>query len=163
MSITEAVAEDGEAFADFFRAAWGEAGPNAPGFAGATDEVIEELIAPEAFRERVGGPARRMFLAWDGDRVVGFSSTRRISPDSVELSGIIVLQSHGGLGIGTALVEAAMAAAKEDSHQVMIVKTETTNSRARGFYESRGFRVVGVETEQVDDVDVEVSRLSRAL
>lgn len=163
IGVLEATAEDASAFAELFTTAWKEAGPDAPGFTGATDQVIAELSAPEAFRERIGGPDRRMFLAWDDDRVVGFSSTKRTSEDTVELSGIVVLQSHSGQGIGTALVENAMAAARVDGHRVMIVKTETTNDRARAFYENRGFQVVGVEKEQVDDVPVEVVRLSRAL
>lgn len=34
---------DVDAFAEFFRAAWQHSGPDAPGFAGATDESIAEL------------------------------------------------------------------------------------------------------------------------
>lgn len=163
VSIREATEEDVACFGAFFQAAWKKAGPAAPGFTGATEEVIAELTAPEAFAERVGGPDRRMFLAWADGRVVGFSSTRTASDDSVELSGIIVLDSHSGLGIGTALVEEAMAAARVDGHRLVIVKTETTNTRATRFYESRGFTAVGTEIEHVDDVDVQVVRLQRAL
>lgn len=132
-SITEAAAEDAADFAEFFRSAWSEPGPDAPGFTGASDQVIDEITAPEAFRSRVGGPDRRIFLARDGDRVAGFSSTRRASEEEVELSGIIVLRSFEGLGIGTGLIEASIGVAKHDGHRVMIVKTETTNTRARRF------------------------------
>jgi ribosomal protein S18 acetylase RimI-like enzyme len=162
-AIIEATESDTAAFARFFLAAWREAGPKAPGFAGATEEVIAELTTVEAVRARVGGPDRRMFLAWHARRVVGFAATKRICDDSVELSGIIVLESQAGLGIGTALVEAGMAAARQDGYREMIVKTETTNARARTFYERTGFHAVGVESEQVGADLVEVSRLSRLL
>jgi len=104
-----------------------------------------------------------MFLARDGGRVIGFASTKRISEDSVELSGIMVLQSHGGLGVGTALVERATVAADADGYGMMVVKTETTNSSAQAFYESQDFAVVGSETERVDDMDVDLVCLSRVL
>jgi hypothetical protein len=82
---------DAAEFARFFPRAWREAGPDAPGFSGATEEAILELTTPESFRERVVGPDRRMFLAWEEHEVVGFAATRRIDPKTVELSGIVVL------------------------------------------------------------------------
>lgn len=163
VSIREATADDSDAFTRFFVAAWSEAGPDAPGFTGASDEAIAEITAPEAFRERVGGPDRRLFLAWDDDLVVGFSATRRKTEGSVELSGIIVSRSRAGLGIGSALIEIAMVVARKDGYRNMIVKTETTNDRAHAFYENHGFQTIAVETEDVDGVPVEVSVLSRLL
>ena len=163
VSIRQATVEDGGAFAEFLAAAWREAGPDAPGFTGASEETIAEITAPEAFRVHISGPDRRMFLAWEEGRVVGFSATRGINENSVELSGIIVFRSRAGRGIGSALVESAMAAARGYGHQEMIVKTETTNHGARAFYENQGFRIVGVETEDIDDIHVEVSVLSRPL
>lgn len=163
VSLVEATEKDAEAFAHFFRRAWEEAGPGAAGFTGASDEVIAELTTPRAFRKRIGGPDRRMFLAREDDRVIGFASTRRISEDSVELSGIIVLRSHGGQGVGTALLENTIAAATADGYGTMLVETETTNSRAQAFYENSGFAVDGAGTERVDDADVELLRLSRVL
>ena len=163
VSIRQATEEDGYAFAEFLGAAWREAGPDAPGFTGASEETIAEITTPEAFRGNISGPERRMFLAWEEDRVVGFSATRGMDQSSVELSGIIVFRSRAGRGIGSTLVESAMAAARGDGHREMIVKTETTNHRAKAFYENQGFRTVGVETEDVDDVPVEVWVLSRPL
>ena len=69
-TVAEATADDAGAFAAFFWEAWQQAGPNAPGFAGATDEIIRELTTQAAIVERLGGPDRRMFLARSGSRVV---------------------------------------------------------------------------------------------
>lgn len=156
-------AEDGDvaAFAQFFTTAWRQAGPDALGFTGATDEVIAELTTPDAVRERIGGPERRMFLAWHRERVVGFSATRRIDDATVELAGIIVLPSFAGMGIGTTLVEAALQRAREDRYRSMIVRTETSNHPARAFYERRGFAVTATDVEKVGDLVVEVWELSR--
>lgn len=159
----EATDADAEAFATFLQTAWQQAGPDAPGFTGATDAVIAELSSQNAFLARIGGPDRRMFLAWEGDVVVGFSATRRLDDASVELSGIVVLESQAGHGIGSALVDGAIEAARADGYDEMVVRTETTNARARAFYEARGFSVAGVETEQVEGTGVEVWRLSKPL
>ena len=162
-AVREAVESDRDAFAEFCWAAWRQAGPDAPGLAGATEEDIVELTSPAAFAERIGGPDRWMFLAWEGSRVVGFAATRRHDDATVELAGIIVLASSGGTGVGTALVDAAIEKGREGSHQSMIVRTETTNHAARSFYEARGFTYIRTTVEQVGDVPVEVWELSRPL
>ncbi len=161
--VTEAAERDVAAFATFFWEAWQEAGPDAPGFAGATEEVIRELTTREAILERIGGPDRRMFLARHGGSVVGFSATKRIDDVTLELAGVIVLQSIVGRGIGTPLVEQAVRAATDEGYVSMVVRTETTNDRAFRFYQARGFTLTGSMTELVEDEPVEVSELVRDL
>lgn len=161
--MTEAGAGDVAAFAAFFRDAWQQAGPGALGFAGASDEVIAELTAPAAVLERIGGPDRRMFLAWEGGRVVGFAATRRMDAATVELAGIIVLQTMSGRGFGTRLVEEAVGAARGEGYRTMIVRTETANEPARSFYERCGFTLTGSATELVEGNAVEVWELAREL
>jgi ribosomal protein S18 acetylase RimI-like enzyme len=161
--VAEATDGDVDAFAAFFCEAWRQAGPDAPGFTGATDDVIAELTAPAAVRERIGGPERRMFLAWEGDRVVGFSATRHIDDATVELAGIIVLEAMAGRGVGSHLVTATVASAREASYRTMIVRTELTNDRAIGFYEHCGFTVARSAIEHLDDGEVEVCELAMEL
>ena len=162
-TVTEATAADAGAFAAFFWEAWQQAGPNAPGFVGATDEIIRELTTQAAIVERLGGPDRRMFLARLGERVVGFSATNRIDDTTVELAGIIVLQSLLGHGIGTELVAETVASCHDAGYQRLIVKTEADNQRALGFYESHGFVRTDQSTEIVDGQPVPVWQLLRTL
>jgi ribosomal protein S18 acetylase RimI-like enzyme len=161
--VREAIDADGDAFAVFFREAWEQSGPEAPGFVGATDEVIDELTTLEAFRDRVGGPDRRMFLAWDRDRVVGFAATRRVDDTTVELAGIIVLPVTAGRGVGSALLAAAVATARDDEYREMTVLTESSNDRARAFYEAHEFVVGASTTEPVEGTPVELSSFTRNL
>lgn len=161
--VKEADDADVAAFAAFFREAWLQSGPNAPGFAGTTDEVIGELTSPEAVRERIGGPDRRMFLAWEADQVVGFAANRRLDAGSVELAGIIVLPQVVGRGVGTALVDAAVASAQREGYGRMVVRTEITNHRAHRFYRDRGFTAGGTAFAEVEGLQVEVDELVREL
>jgi len=163
VEVTEAGVADAEAISEFFWEAWREAGPGAPGWAGADPEVVAAIAAPEAIAARVGGPEHRMFLAWDGDRVVGFAATRRIDAETIELAGVIVLASMVGHRIGTPLLDAAVRAATRLGYSRMVVSTETDNDRALGFYEARSFVRTGSERRSVEGTDVEVALLERTL
>jgi N-acetylglutamate synthase-like GNAT family acetyltransferase len=162
-AVREATRADVPGFARFLRAAWEEAGPDAPGFTGATEDVIAELTQPELIRQRIEGKGRRLFIAIEADRIIGFAATRRINTSDIELAGVVVLQSRIGEGIGTRLLRLATAAASEAGYSRMQVRTETTNDAARSFYEASGFTLGGTTIEQVDVTDVAVWELWRPL
>jgi len=161
--VVEAGGADVAAIASFFWAAWRTSGPDAPGWAGASEDVIAELTTPEAIWARIGGPERRMFLAWDESRVVAFAATRSEDEETVELVGIIVLQDMLGHGIGTPLLQSAVEWAAEAGFRRMLVKTEATNERALGFYRSRGFTDSRMLVEDVEGAPIELSELTRTL
>lgn len=157
--IREASDSDVAAIADFLHEAWRQAGPDAPGFAGATEEVIAEIAAPETVAARIGGPVRHMFIAWQDDRVVGFAATRRLTAELIELAGVVVLQALIGSGIGTALLDAAVKSARSRDFRRMTVSTETDNERAMRFYERCGFTIVGKSATDAAGAEIEVWNL----
>jgi N-acetylglutamate synthase-like GNAT family acetyltransferase len=154
--VREATTDDVAAIADFFHEAWRQAGPEAPGFAGATEEVIAEIAAPDTIAARLGGPQRRMFIARHDDRVIGFAATRRLTAELIELAGVVVLQSLIGGGIGSALFEAAVASARSHDFRGMTVSTETDNERAVRFYERCGFTITGKSATDAAGAEIEV-------
>jgi GNAT superfamily N-acetyltransferase len=159
----EATADDVAAIGDFFREAWRQAGPDAPGFAGATADVIAEIAAPEAIATRIGGPVRRMFIACENERIVGFAATRRLTREAIELAGVVVLQSLVGGGVGSALFEAAADSARRNGFRRMTVSTEVDNDRALRFYERCGFSVAGRSTTNAAGTSIEVCNLEMEL
>lgn len=161
--ISEATEADVGALASFLWSAWREAGPNAPGWAGATEEILRAQTKPENLLQRLGGPDRRMFIAWEGERVVAFAANRRIDAAEVELAGLVVPESMRGRGIGSRLVDSAVSAAREDGHKRMRVLTEADNGQALAFYVHRGFEPVGTATETVGDVQVDCVKLLLSL
>jgi ribosomal protein S18 acetylase RimI-like enzyme len=154
---------DAAAIGRFLREAWRESGPEAPGFAGATDEMIEELAQPEAVRVRIENEGRRMFVARTEERVIGFAATRPAAVAEVELAGIVVLRSFAGRGLGRRLVAASVHAAAIDGFDRMVVRTETSNAAAIGFYQALGFDPGRVLSEDVDGHAVEVVELARVV
>jgi ribosomal-protein-alanine N-acetyltransferase len=154
---------DVEAFGDFIRRAWAEAGPGAPGWTGATDESVSRLASAEYVASLIGREDTRIFLVWDEGRVVGFSGNRRVDDETVELSGIVVLESATGRGVGSRLLESARDAALNDGYRRMLVRTEAFNERAIGFYEGKGFEEKGRSVADVEGVRVELVELELSL
>ncbi len=161
--VVEAGETDIAAIGTLFWRMWEEAGPDAPGFSGATEEIVAEIAEPAAIRSRIGGPERRMFLAYRGEDAVGFAATRALTETEIELAGIVVLQTMLGRGIGTPLVAAAVTRAQELGFQTMTVNTEVDNERAIAFYQGRGFELVGESTTEVEGTEYAVANLSRQL
>lgn len=161
--VTKAGDEDIEAVAAFFWDAWRMSGPDAPGWAGASESAMAELTAPELLADRIGGSGRSMFLAWIEDRVIGFAATLAQDEETVELAGIVVRQDLLGRGIGTPLLEAAVAAMTDAGAGRMVVRTESDNQRAIDFYVARGFTPGALVTEEVEGTALELRELSRTL
>jgi ribosomal protein S18 acetylase RimI-like enzyme len=160
--IAEAVPADAAEIGAFVRELWRAAGPEAPALTGATDEIIAEITAPAVIRARLGGPERRIFLAREGKRIVGFAATRRIDEATTELAGIMVHPEHQG-GVGTPLLKTALAAVGEQGSRRMVVHTEADNRRAIEFYCRRGFTPDGEDVVHVEETDVPVLALSRPI
>lgn len=155
--------EDAAAVAVLLRALWSEAGPDAPGFAGTTDEIIDELTRPEAIAQRIAGPGRHLYLGGDQSGWLGFAATREAGSATCELAGILVLERGSRRGLGIALLAAAVEGARRDGHERIVVHTEERNERALGFYEASGFRRIGNRTEDVAGTEVAVVELEMGL
>lgn len=161
--VGEAAPLDAAAIGAFMLAAWRAAGPGAPGYSGATEEVMEDITSEEAIAARIAPPERRMFFARSGRAVVGFAANRHVNEDDVELAGIIVDPDMAGRGIGSELLSASVAAAREGGYRRMLVHTETTNVPALAFYEKHGFTRVREITETVERSEIRVWELARDL
>lgn len=162
LSISETDHSHAEEISRFLREAWEEAGEDAPGWAGASEEVMRELTEPDAIVEHMGGPSRRMFAARTPEGIVGLAATRRAG-DLAELTGVIVRVSMVGRGIGTPLLELAVSAVAADGCTRVVVTTEQDNERALRFYHARGFAEVERFSDEVGGLAVDLVRLERRL
>jgi ribosomal protein S18 acetylase RimI-like enzyme len=147
----------------FFVEAWKEAGPGALGFTGATDEAIREIASEEFLRKRLASPAVHMVVAEESERIIGFSSVRRVDEREAELSGIAVLESATGRGIGTRLLRKSLEAARKRGFKTLFVKTEVVNDRAIRFYKKAGFTESGKTVEKVGGAKVALRILVKEL
>ncbi len=159
MIVKEARQKDVERLIEFLHEAWKEAGPGAHGWTGATDETVQHLASHGFLSDLLKRDDTRVLIALQNERVVGFSSNRRISDELVELSGIIVLESMTGVGVGSRLLNHSLEAARDDGYGSMMVKTESINERAISFYLRHGFTREATMEEDVEGSRVELVKL----
>jgi len=159
MEIRKATASDIESFKRFMIQAWDEAGPGATGWTGASDERVEQLTSDDFLSSLFTRPNVTVFLAWDNGKVVGFASNRVVDGKTVELSGIVVLESMTGKGIGSRLLDAAVKEVADDGFSQIVVKTEKFNERAIGFYTNKGFEVKDRMVSEMEGVEGELVEL----
>jgi ribosomal protein S18 acetylase RimI-like enzyme len=161
--VRAATRTDAKALGAFVLRAWKEAGPAALGFTGATDEAIREISSEGFLAARLASPKVKMVVAITGDEVVGFASLKAEDQENVELSGIVVLQSESGRGVGTRLVRKSFALARKLGYRTVRVKTEAFNRRAIGFYKKNGFTETGKASERVGRTKVSLQVLQMTL
>lgn len=90
---------------------------------------------------RFGSGAAVELVAEKEGRVVGMAILWDRGPDApgAYLSKLFVAQAARGAGIGGALVEAAIKAARARGHRSLSLRTRTVFGRAIALYESLGF------------------------
>ena len=161
MEPVRANVADAERIGVFLHEAWREAGPGGLGFTGATEETINEVASKEFLRKRLTNPGVQMYIVQDAERVLALASTRRINARSVELSGMMVLESLTGQGLGTALVRKALNEIHKAGFHKVVVKTEAINRRAVQFYKKMGLKEVGRGRERVEETRVDIVILEK--
>jgi ribosomal protein S18 acetylase RimI-like enzyme len=97
-----------------------------------TAEHLDEARSLEMHRNP------QVFAAFEHDRPVAFAQLERAG-DTAEISGVYVDRDHRGRGIGTALTQAAIAAAAELSDLWIVADDD---GRAKEIYARLGFRPV---------------------
>ncbi len=81
-------------------------------------------------------------LAWSDQAAVGFALTR-VAMEEAELLTIGVDPEARRLGVGRALLKAAMDTALDQGARLMHLEVAVTNTTARRLYDATGFREVG--------------------
>jgi N-acetylglutamate synthase-like GNAT family acetyltransferase len=154
---------DAVALGAFFIRAWKEAGPGALGFTGATDEAVKTISSKEFLTKRLSSPNTRIVIAEEGREVVGFASIRATGKREGELSGVVVLESASGVGLGSKLVRKACEAAAKMGLDHLSVKTEAFNQKAINFYKRNEFTESGKTTEKVGRVKIPLMVLEKTI
>jgi ribosomal protein S18 acetylase RimI-like enzyme len=139
--------------------AWKRAGSQAYGWTGATEVTIQELSSEVYLQGLVSSPKLKFFVSEENGEITGFAANRVQDSFTMELAGIIVRHDLLGEGIGSLLISKCVDSARDAGFTSMIVKTETSNERAIGFYVKKGFVRIGNTDETVGNSKVELAVL----
>jgi GNAT superfamily N-acetyltransferase len=113
------------------------------GLAEESPAVIEELI----------NQGRILVATLDGEIVGCLQLLDSRAEGEVELAILAVGEQHQGQGIGTALVERAIAEARSEGLRTMRVGTSSADIANLRFYQRRGFRMLSIERDAFTPAD----------
>jgi putative acetyltransferase len=102
---------------------------------------LEVLNDPEGTVIARGGC---IFLAKDGEEIIGTAGLWKESEEEYELVKMTVAPAHQGKGISKLLLERCLLAAKELGAEKIILYSNSQLKTALGLYEKYGFRHVPV-------------------
>lgn len=124
---------------------------------------IAAHLGVDSFDRYLADPARALFVAVDGDDLVGYTmlvegepadadvaAAIRIRP-TAELSKVYVHPDAHGAGVAALLVEETVAEARQRGAAGVWLGVNQENARANRFYEKSGFARVGVKRFLVGD------------
>jgi ribosomal protein S18 acetylase RimI-like enzyme len=143
--------------------AWKRAGPQALGWAGATEDTIHEISSEEHLKGLVSDPKLKFYVSEENGEITGFAVNRVQDGSTMELAGIIVRDDLLGKGIGSLLISKCIDSARDAGFASLVVKTEASNERAISFYMKRGFVRIGNAVETVENSNVELAMLRLVL
>lgn len=104
-----------------------------------------DILAPDAHYGASGGA---FFVAVDAaERVVGTAGLLRTGPASGEIRKMFLVPEARGQGIGRALLDAVLAAARARGLERLTLTTRCRYDRAIRLYERAGFRPAGTARE----------------
>ena len=156
--VRQAAVADAEQLAPLatqvFRATYGAVIP---------EQVLTRYVArtfsPVAFRTMLADRKNKVLVGTIGGKIVGYGKVTAAALPSLpatapalHLSSLYIEQQYRGHGLGTALMQAALAWAEDQEYATMWLCVWQKNSRARTFYERLGFVVSGETEILVEDV-----------
>jgi diamine N-acetyltransferase len=118
---------------------------------------LDRAFGAEGLPGQLDDPRYEVRIAMDGDKVAGFVKLGPVdfpgewTPDTIELHQLYVLGPWQGEGIAPALMEWAIARAREQGYRRMVLSVFVDNARARRFYARHGFVEFGKYEFRVGD------------
>jgi GNAT superfamily N-acetyltransferase len=92
--------------------------------------------------------AGRVLVARLADDIIGhLQITETGDPGQLEIKNMAVAEDHQGKGVGRALVEAAVALAREEARSALVVATAAADIGNLRFYQRLDFRMRSIERD----------------
>ena len=122
-------------------------------------DLIDSYFDAAAFEEELASlpgkyspPDGQLLLALIDDTPAGCVALRKIDSEACEMKRMFVYPAYHGHGVGKALGEAVIDAAREANYRVMRLDTRIRQIEAQQLYSRLGFRSIAPYYELTDDL-----------
>jgi diamine N-acetyltransferase len=117
---------------------------------------LADAFGPAGLPAQIGAPGVRIRLAIDGDTIAGFarlgaSSLPPAPEGAAELKQLYVLKAWQGVGVAPALMDWAIATARDQGAGHLALSVWADNHRAQRFYARYGMAPIGFHPFSVGD------------
>jgi ribosomal protein S18 acetylase RimI-like enzyme len=119
---------------------------------------MSKAFTVEQFTWEWEDPRATFYVAEINEQMAGYAKLQRSEPPAcvnerkaIELSRLYVLTEFLGAGIGPALMQHCLAAARRENFKAMFLGVWERNPRAQAFYRKWGFEHVGEHVFQMGD------------
>ncbi|MHC4170919.1 MAG: GNAT family N-acetyltransferase [Planctomycetota bacterium] len=134
------------------------------------DHYLREAFSTEQMLDDIANPEVLLFVGSISNTVCSYIKLEPTPPrkivhgaNPIELLRLYVLPRWKGMGIGGALLDVGLAAARDKGHKTCWLKVWEGNARATDFYKNRGFSLVGSEQYPVGSTSRSVALMVRSL
>lgn len=133
------------------------------GWPGSLDEILQDFAARGVLDDMEDVQAhyferRGLFLGvYDGEQLVGTGAVRPLSETLCELKRMWLLDPYQGRGIGRRILSELLEFAWRNGYRTIRLTTDRRQERALRFYRRAGFQVIEPESDDPDDVFLELA------
>ncbi len=127
-------------------------------------EKLEKNYVGKLFEDHVEEP--RVFVAVQNNEHVGWIELGYEKWNNrMRVWEFLISEEHRGKGLGTLLMMHAVKIAKEKGARMLVLETQTCNTKAIRFYLKFGFEIVGFDSAAYsnDDIEKKEARLEMGL
>lgn len=113
-----------------------------PEIAAIEQRAFSDPWSPRGFASLVAAPEVYLVVSEAAGKVTGYVVARFVA-DEGEIANLAVAPEARGLGLGAALLDAALREARRRGVVMVYLEVRRSNDVARALYATRGFREVG--------------------
>ena len=125
------------------------------------EQVTTQWHAPGVLRAQLEKPGDYFAVARDDGAIIGLVTVVALNRDELHLSRLYVLPAHQGKGVGSRLLDAAIASYPDAA--VIRLEVEQNNAKGHAYWRSRRFVDIGTKIQPIGADEILVMTMERIL
>lgn len=125
------------------------------------EQVTTHWHDPKVLRSQIEKPGDYFAVAKDDGTIIGLVTLMALNRDELYLSRLYVRPAYQGKGVGTRLLNAAIASYPDAS--VVRLGVEQQNAKGHSYWRSQKFVDIGANVEQIGHDSITVITMERKL